>query len=589
MSQQLELKEGTLVKKGMGSFFRTWKERRFVLRSDFTLSYFDNKDVEKGCLTLDGASVRAIPPTSADGRAHAFEIYDLPEENGKKAKSLILQAKSDQESMEWIDAVRKCLADQRENEAELEKGRISLTNSPTAYLMAEELADQRLKAAKIIEEEHRYEPSSSTKAKNARIESMKLKEEGYAIRLQCRWRMHRARKYVEALRLAEEERIAQIKARRALIEIGAALLIQCSFRRAKAIKKVAGLRANKAAKVIAMSLRGYTCGRKFRALKGKMLSSMGLSIKVHGSDGENINALIAVLSPDTDLADYSRQGFEGAEGKIYERESDPNGHSIIALQKSLSVAVGDDAVRPLSWREPSIDVSALTPDSIISSITSNGSIVITLFCGDGYDKCYGQVVLNMADHLDVYDDGWKVIDEIPLIEYVHKVQWFNGKSIIPKATEVKGYISLYMQMPPLHQNMCGWLMKKSVGTFSYGKWKKKWIVLSGDKIWHYASPWHMNHVKGCILCNNVTEFHQSREGTTFWLSFTGVKGTYGDKKVSKDGGDIWEMQWDPDSDEETKNAWRRKFVSACPQLLHADLSKNGLVPRPNVKKQGFFG
>ena len=88
---------------------------------------------------------------------------------------------------------------------------------------------------------------------------------------------------------------------------------------------------------------------------------------------------------------------------------------------------------------------------------------------------------------------------------------------------------------------------------------------------------------------NVTEFHQSRDSLTFWLSFKEVQGTYGDKKVSKDGVSVWEMQWDPDSSSETINTWRRKLISSCRQLLQADLAKNGIAPRPKVKKQGFFG
>ena len=119
--------------------------------------------------------------------------------------------------------------------------------------------------------------------------------------------------------------------------------------------------------------------------------------------------------------------------------------------------------------------------------------------------------------------------------------------------------------------------------------EKKWIVLSGDKLWHYASPWKMEHVKGCILCENVTEFHQDRDSSTFWLSFKEVQGTYGDKKVSRDGLGVWEMQWDPDSSKGIVNCWRRKLVLACRQLLQADLAKDGIIPRPKVKKQGFFG
>ena len=574
--------------KGMGSFFRTWKQRKVVLRTDFTLSYFDDKDVEKGCLTLDGASVRALPTASADSRSHAFEIYNLSEENGKKAKSLVLQAASDHECKGWIDAVNKILSAQRISESEL-RSHVSLNNSPSAYVVAEGLANERLKAAKRIEEEHKHEPSSSTKAKRAQEESMRLKEEGYAIRLQCRWRAHRARKYLADLRKAEGERLERIRARRVLIEIGAAVLIQCFLRKSSAKKKVMKLRTNKAAKYIALAMRSFCCRRKFRALRGKILCSIGLSIKVHGASSENIQALIAVLSPDRQLVALSREGFEGSEGRVYEKDSDPNGLPTISLQRSNSVALGDDAERPQSWREPSIDVSSLAPDSVISSITSEGSIVITLFSSDGQDKCYGQVIINLADHMDLYDDGWKVIDEIPLIEYVHQMQASNGKRIKPKSIEPRGYISLYMQMPSLYQNMCGWLMKKSIGTFSHGKWKKKWIVLSGDRIWHYANPWQMEHVKGCILCNNVTEFHQSRDRVTFWITFMEVEGTYGDKKVTKGGTSVWELQWDPSSSEEIKTTWRRKFISSCPQLLRQDLSKNGIIPRPKIKKQGFFG
>ena len=100
-------KEGELTKKGMGKLYRPWHKRNFVLSNDHRLSYFDEKNMQKGTLKMQGAKVRALPPDQADGRRFAFEVYGLSD--GSKKSSLIVQAGSDKEVEEWMTSLNQCL------------------------------------------------------------------------------------------------------------------------------------------------------------------------------------------------------------------------------------------------------------------------------------------------------------------------------------------------------------------------------------------------------------------------------------------------------------------------------------------------
>ena len=148
---------------------------------------------------------------------------------------------------------------------------------------------------------------------------------------------------------------------------------------------------------------------------------------------------------------------------------------------------------------------------------------------------------------------------------------------------ISASLTVSVHIPPLRANVCGWLMKMSTGLLSAGTWKKKWIVLCGNKIWHYESPWHMEHVKGVILCANVLSLEIDPDGVSLRIKFIEQEGKFGDKKISKAAEKTWELRWDPDSSRETKRTWRRKLVAACPRLLRQELKRQNI----RAKKGGF--
>jgi len=100
-------RQGVLNKKGRGLIIKSWKTRRFVLRIDFKLNYYDEDDLI-GSLILSGANVRSLSPMEADGRLHCFEIYDLAQLNFK-SKNLILQASTSAEAADWITSIQNCI------------------------------------------------------------------------------------------------------------------------------------------------------------------------------------------------------------------------------------------------------------------------------------------------------------------------------------------------------------------------------------------------------------------------------------------------------------------------------------------------
>lgn len=98
-------RKGFLVKRGMGILYRPWALRHFVLEVNQTLSYYCGNEC-KGTLTLDGASIRRVPPEEANGNMYAFEVYNLKiEKMFNKGDVLMMAASSEQERSAWM----KCL------------------------------------------------------------------------------------------------------------------------------------------------------------------------------------------------------------------------------------------------------------------------------------------------------------------------------------------------------------------------------------------------------------------------------------------------------------------------------------------------
>jgi hypothetical protein len=106
------LKTGKLMKKGMGSFYRPWTNRKFILNVDCTLSYYDEaKGIPPlGTLDITDASVTLLASHEADGRDFSFMIAGLKSSNNKQSP-LLLSAESQAEAASWISALKKCIND----------------------------------------------------------------------------------------------------------------------------------------------------------------------------------------------------------------------------------------------------------------------------------------------------------------------------------------------------------------------------------------------------------------------------------------------------------------------------------------------
>ena len=130
-----------------------------------------------------------------------------------------------------------------------------------------------------------------------------------------------------------------------------------------------------------------------------------------------------------------------------------------------------------------------------------------------------------------------------------------------------------ISLPPIHVNMCGWLMKKSTGLLSAGTWKRKWLVLCGSKLWHYESPWHMEHVKSFLICANVVSLVNSADMQSITISFNESD------KSGKVKEKTWELKWDSNSTSNAKQTWNRRLTAAVPVLLKAEVKKLKISPK----------
>ena len=96
------LKEGFLLKKGMGFLFRPWRNRRIIIDKKNNFHYYDG-NILRGNFCLEGKNIRHLTPEEADGRKYAFEISNI----SNKQSPLILAAASEQEADDWVDCMIK--------------------------------------------------------------------------------------------------------------------------------------------------------------------------------------------------------------------------------------------------------------------------------------------------------------------------------------------------------------------------------------------------------------------------------------------------------------------------------------------------
>jgi len=92
-------------KRGVFGFLRgrPWATRVFELTSTYissTLKYFKDDEC-KGQFDLIGCTVQAVPPSSADGRLHAFEMRLLNRER------FVMSAENQADASKWITALEQ--------------------------------------------------------------------------------------------------------------------------------------------------------------------------------------------------------------------------------------------------------------------------------------------------------------------------------------------------------------------------------------------------------------------------------------------------------------------------------------------------
>ena len=96
------IKQGSLLKKGMGFLYRPWRIRTIIIDKKNNLQYFDGPNL-KGQFCLEGKNIKHLSPEQADGKKFAFEILNI----SNKQHSLILAASSEQEADDWVDCMIK--------------------------------------------------------------------------------------------------------------------------------------------------------------------------------------------------------------------------------------------------------------------------------------------------------------------------------------------------------------------------------------------------------------------------------------------------------------------------------------------------
>ena len=248
-------------------------------------------------------------------------------------------------------------------------------------------------------------------------------------------------------------------------------------------------------------------------------------------------------------------------------------------------------LKTIALSRTSVKSNTLAPEwneeIIISSLTSSSYITLTVVDKDlislnGPDFL-GQHTLHIAAYPELYQRDTEIsFGNEPIGNFKYRINDNKGNEIKMKGKQLvgKGHISFSMVMPPAHVNMSGWLLLKSQGLFNRD-FKRKWIVLSGDVLWHFDNPWSMEKVKGKITTCNITDVIYEEGLAGSWsIRYYDNEVPSNLNQVGEAGvQSIWELRWDPESSVSERLAWQRRLKAASTIVFRKWLDDAGIKYR----------
>lgn len=428
------------------------------------------------------------------------------------------------------------------------------------------------------------------------------KEMAACLMLQGAWRIKKAAKHAEGLRRAKE---ALEKERREKIKVGAAVSLQSQWRKHHAGHVFESLKVTKATNDASVTItkvfRGYQARKVVRGIQMASLQCVKLFIQkaysLNVGDGMTASAdpyvIISTMSDPQSLCDAS----------LFARSSGSSIHKRGSSTRKNSTSDGDnhdddydynasnDKLNTIALSRTSCKSNTLAPEwdeeIILSSLTLPSYITLTIVDKDvislnGADFL-GQNTFHIADYPELYQrDNEVVFKNVPVGNFRHRLYDDRGKEVKMRGKQMagKGYISFKASMPPLYVNMSGWLQLKSHGLI-HRDYKRKWIVLSGDTLWHFDNPWSMENVKGKIKTCNITDIIEEDGYVDAWsIRFYDSEITSNLNSVGETGEQsVWELKWDPENSVKERETWRRRLKAASTTIFCRWLDESGIKYR----------
>ena len=420
------------------------------------------------------------------------------------------------------------------------------------------------------------------------------KEIAACLMLQGAWRVRRARMQAYKIRYKRKELGEE---RGGIVETEDVTCVQTQWKTHDDGHNVLSLQINHDASTnISRLYRGYMARKIIRRAQMNSLQCVKLFIQkafsLNVGDGLTASSdpyvLVSTMCDPESICDaghFARnfinnpQGSNTGESKSAKDSKSHAGNQSTLVLKTIALSRTSSKSNTLApeWNE----------EIIVSSVTSSSYITLTVIDKDfislnGADFL-GQYTIRIGDYLELYRrDNEVIFENVPIGNFKHRIHDDKEKEVKLRGKQMvgKGFISFSAILPPLYANMSGWLMLKSRGLINRD-YKRKWIVLSGDTLWHFDSPWTMERVKGKVKTCNLTDIIYEDGDTEAWSI------RFYDDEISSNVNEIgetgeqstWEFRWDPQNSTSEREAWRRRLKAASPMVFRKWLNESGIKYR----------